>query len=211
MSVERRHLPTDRARVHIEKRDDGSRTITGYAAVFYREGDAGTEFKIFSDLVERIMPTAFDDMLTEKQDVRGLFNHDSNNLLARVSSGTLTLSVDETGLRYDIPVDENDPDHLRVVAKIERGDLNGSSFSFIPRPSGIVYAETEDADIRELHKLNVYDVGPVTFPAYESTTAGMRAVSDIEDVKTERDRWKAEQLRRPHAKRARARLAELEI
>lgn len=207
MSIERRNIPTERARVHVEKREDGKRFITGYAAVYYRDGDAGTEFQLSTDLIERIMPGAFDRALSESDDARGLFNHDSNNLLGRVSAGTLTLSVDDIGLRYEIPVDENDPDHLRVVAKIERGDLNGSSFSFIAEK--VTWIEEGDRDIREINSVKLYDVGPVTFPAYESTTAGMRAVGDMDEVTTERNRWKAARSRRPQAKRARARMIEL--
>jgi len=63
MHVERRFTNLTGTRPTIETRgegDDAQLTIVGYAAVFYREGDPTTEFRMFDDLVERVMPTAFD-------------------------------------------------------------------------------------------------------------------------------------------------------
>lgn len=183
MTVERRFSSKVAAPIGIETRDDGTRVITGYAAVFYRENDPGTEYQLFRDVVERISPEAFDRALDESDDARALFNHDMNNLLGRVSSDTLTLSADDTGLRYEIPVDEDDPDHIRVVRKIERGDLTGSSFSFIAEKA--TWIEEEERDIRQIDSVKLYDVGPVTFPAYESTTTALRAEGDAESAKAE--------------------------
>ena len=93
-------------RATVEKREDGKGTITGYAAVFYRDGDHSTEYVLwddqFSRAVERVTPSAFSRALREKQDIRALFNHDPNQLLGRTTAGTATVTVDETGLRYEI-------------------------------------------------------------------------------------------------------------
>src|SRR5262245_41617106 len=109
--------------MHLERRDSagytsmgsatvervkGARLIVGYGAVFYRQGDAGTEYKITRDTVERIAPTAFDKTLQGSHDVIGAYNHDVNFLLGRRSNGTLRLEKDSRGLRYEI--DYNDAD-----------------------------------------------------------------------------------------------------
>lgn len=170
-----RSLRRDLASVKIDKRADDKSSIKGIAAVYYREGEAGTEYWLWNDMVERIMPGAFDRAIKEQHDARGLFNHDADQLLGRVSAGTLSLSLSSEGLQYDIPFDKADPDHQRVAAKIDRGDVNGSSFAFIARAVTWEEQVLDDGShlyIRAIKDVDLYDVGPVTWPAYEATSAG---------------------------------------
>lgn len=160
-------------KVGVETRSDGGKTIVGYGAVFYRATDQGTEYRLWKDMVERIKPGAFDRALSERQDVRGLFNHDAARILGRTASGTMRLSIDEIGLRYEI--DLPDTQEARDLATlIDRGDITGSSFSF-----GANKTEWEDMpdgmSVRAIVDLDLYDVGPVTYPAYEATSAAVRS------------------------------------
>lgn len=184
--MELRSLTAKQANVRMSKREDGKRYIKGYAAVFYRDGDEGTEFRLWGDLIERIMPGAFSDAV-KTDDVRALLNHDPNMLLARTGNN-LTLGEDEVGLWYEFPVDENDPDHLRVAAKLERGDLTGSSFGFESLERRFI--EHKEFDVVELVKVRLYDVSPATFPAYEGTNVGIRSKDGLEALLKERDGWK---------------------
>jgi len=151
--------------------EDGPRKIEGYAAVYYR-GEEEQEYRLFDDMVERIAPGAFDEAIG-RDDVRGLFNHDSNIVLARTSSGTMTLSSDDTGLRYSFDIDPEDPDHQRVSRKIKRGDVDGSSFAF--EVTGEEFERREGVVYRTITGVKLYDVGPVTFPAYSASTSEMRS------------------------------------
>lgn len=175
--------------VKVESRNGGKSAMTGYGAVFYNSADPGTEYALWDDMVERIMPGAFDRALREKQDVRCLFNHDTDNLLGRSSSGTLRMSVDAKGLFYDcdLPETQGGKD---VGVMLARGDLNGSSFSF--RAMKKTFKEEvrngRPYYIREVEDVDVYDVGPVTFPAYDASTAGIRSESR-ESIQAERDAW----------------------
>ena len=171
-TIERRLVAGPVSRVTVQRAAGGKRAIVGYAAVYYDPDDPGTEYYLGSGVVERIMPGAFDRALREKQDARALFNHDSSHLLGRVSAGTLRLESDRKGLRYRITEDPNDPDHQSVIAKIERGDLTGSSFSFYIR--AVSWTAEAAADVRQIEDLDLVEVSPVTFPAYESTTAGLQ-------------------------------------
>ena len=99
--MERRFIATSVAAVRATKREDGKPIIAGYGAVFY-DGTPETEYKLWDDMVERIMPGAFDRAISEKHDVRGLFNHDPNHVLGRTKSGTMKLSVDSKGLADEI-------------------------------------------------------------------------------------------------------------
>ena len=150
--------------------DDESRTITGYAAVFNSDADLGF-------FTERINPGAFKRAINEDQDVRALWNHDPNFILGRTKSGTLRLSEDKKGLRIEI-----DPPDTQVgrdmVESIRRGDVDQMSFAF----QAVKESWTErkgDLPLRELDDVDLYDVSPVTYPAYEATSVGLRSAEDI--------------------------------
>lgn len=191
-ALERRFTSADACRVHIQKRDDGSQVIAGYASVFYDPADEGTEYQLWGGTVERILPGAFDRVIEEHQDARALFNHDSDHLLGRVSAKTLRLSVDKRGLQYEIDPPETQLGKDLPVS-IERGDLSGSSFSFIVgKTVWIVENEGTDQErtIREIHEISeLFDVGPVTYPAYEATTAGVRGEGDLGEARADYDAW----------------------
>lgn len=170
--IQTRELPT------VETREDGKRVLAGYAAVFHRSGDPGTEINLWGNVFERIMPGAFDRALKDGDDVRALFNHDRNFVLGRSLAGTMRLRVDARGLFYEI--DLGDTQVAKDVEQhVKRGDVTGSSFGFLPDDSGgIVWREEATKDIREVHSVRLYDVGPVTYPWYGGATASLRSEYD---------------------------------
>jgi uncharacterized protein len=172
----------------IETRADGKKVLSGYASVFYRAEDPGTEFKLWGDVYERIMPTAFDRALKDGDDVRAVFNHSVMVVLGRTKSATCRLTVDARGLRYE--VDLPDTQAARDLAElIARGDIDGSSFAFLPDDEGgVLWREEATRDVREVHSVRLYDVGPVTFPAYESTSCQVRARSEYDVYAANRQR-----------------------
>jgi HK97 family phage prohead protease len=187
--MERRMTPT--GDVKVEKRADGTKAITGYAAVFHRDGEPGTEYRLGPDIVERIAPTAFNRALQEKHDARALFNHDPNMLLGRAGAGTLRMSVDQRGLKYEIDLPETSVGQ-DVAASIARGDLTGSSFAFrIHGKQGQRFEKGSGHDVRNILDVDLFDVGPVTYPAYEGTTTGLRS-GEGEDAIAARAQWQQE-------------------
>lgn len=186
-----RRFTNKQAGVKIETRaEDGVSIISGYSAVFYREGDADTEYELWDGMKERIMHGAFDEALAEGQDVMGLFNHDMSLILGRTSAGTMKLSVDKIGLRYDIEAADttiaND-----VRTHIERGDINGSSFAFIPTDER--WISSDEVEIREIHNVRLFDSGPVSLPAYKGTTTSVRSVEeDAAEARASYDKQKSE-------------------
>jgi uncharacterized protein len=187
--MDRRALFTE-LKPEIRARSDGKRTISGYGAVFYDADDTGTEYRLWEDVVERIMPGAFDRAMKE-DDVRSLFNHDSNIVLGRTKSGTLRLSVDAVGLRYEIDAPDTQLVRDQVIAPLERGDVDGSSFMFVPTRTAWIEEAKEGRTlyIRQIEEVELSEVGPVTFPAYESSTSGVRSSleAEIEQIKREKD------------------------
>jgi len=199
--IERRviALPDD---LRAEARAEGepARRIIGHAAAFDRwttlyEGDS----LVWREVVR---PGAFRRAIAERQDVRALFNHDSNYVLGRTASGTLQLSEDAVGLLSD--TDPPDTQTIRdlVLAPIARRDITQMSFAFTVRRGpevtttrdGVTVLENGGERItrrfdgprmyedRELLDVDLFDVSPVTYPAYENTDVALRERGALRDA-----------------------------
>lgn len=142
------------------------RAITGYAAVF------DSPSQDLGGFIETIDPGAFTKTLKEA-DVRALGNHDPSFLLGRSKARTLRLSVDRVGLRYEVDINTADPDGQSALARVQRGDWDGSSFTFTTIRDQ--WSFDTDPARRTLLEVALIDVGPVTFPAYLDTTVNARA------------------------------------
>lgn len=159
--------------VEIRRSDSGSPVIRGYFAVFNsdsRKMGGGAGF------VEQVDPGAFNKTIQEA-DVRGLGNHQADWLLGRTKAGTMRVGVDSRGGWYEIDINEKDPDGQRALAKVERGDWDGSSFTFVSKRDEWNW-DTKPAQ-RRLLEVGLIDVGPVTFPAYPDATVARRALEPL--------------------------------
>lgn len=162
VNIERRAY---KVAVKVREKEDGPK-IVGYGAVFNQLSDELYGFR------ERIAPGAFANAL-KKSDVRALFNHNPDYVLGRTTNGTLKLEEDEKGLRYEIiPPDTQWARDL--IKSIQRGDINQSSFAFTVKRDK--WEETEDGiTIRTILEFDeIFDVSPVTYPAYPQTAVGVR-------------------------------------
>lgn len=199
--MERRYLAANIADVSLRAEGDGSGMIHGYGAVYYN-GSPETEYQLWPGMVERIMPGAFAQAVN-RDDVRALFNHDTNMVLGRKSAGTLRVFDDNRGLRYEI--DPGETTVYRDVAQfIKRKDVQGSSFAFVvtdeqPRKENGIR-------IREIRGVELFDVGPVTYPAYESTSTGVRMRGTLDDAREWFEKQESAERRRRVAVVAAAKL-----
>jgi len=152
--------------LRVEERD-ATRRIVGYAAVFDAETSIGGWYR------EIIRPGAFRKTLTE-HDAVALWNHDTGQPLGRKSMRTLELEEDGHGLRFDVILPDTSWGRDAWVS-VERGDVKGASFAFDVIKQK--WTQEKDAlDLRELQELRLWEISPVTFPAYEVTEAEARAV-----------------------------------
>ena len=139
---------------------------------------------------EILKPGAFANAIAERQDVRGLFNHDPNHVLFRTKSNTLTLVEDELGLTFEGEVLDSQTNRDLVIEPVRRGDLDGCSFAFTVRKEGEVTTEYErdgrDFIDRELRDVNLWDVSVVTYPQYDGTDVSVRSAQ--EQLKRHADR-----------------------
>jgi Escherichia/Staphylococcus phage prohead protease len=157
-------MKLERRFTNSELRAEGEgHTITGYAAVFNSLSQVLWGFR------EMIAPGAFADSLSD--DVRALWNHDTAIVLGRTKSGTLRLHEDETGLRIEIDPPESAAAYLESIA---RGDVDQMSFGFNTLEDD--WNEDDEGQvIRTLRKVKLFEVSPVTFPAYTATSVGVRS------------------------------------
>jgi HK97 family phage prohead protease len=150
---------------------EGAGSIVGYAAVWNRYSAN------LGGFVEQFLPGAFDVSMRDDDQI-GSYNHDYETLLGRRSAGSLMLETDNVGLRYEIPFDPSDTDHVRVHRKIVRGDLRGSSFSFDYTPEGDSWSYTEQGMLLcTVSQARLFEVAPVVWPAYPATEEDAYAVS----------------------------------
>ncbi len=132
---------------------------------------------------EIVRKGAFAEAIREKQDVRSLWNHDANYVLGRTTSGTLELSEDDVGLFSRTYMPTSDVIRGLVSDPVKRGDVNQMSFAFRFRDGGYKVTSYEDresgmyCDDVEILSVDLFDVSPVTYPAYKGTDCGFASLS----------------------------------
>ncbi|SIO60162.1 prohead peptidase. Unknown type peptidase. MEROPS family U35 [Singulisphaera sp. GP187] len=155
--------------VELRAAAEGSKspgTLVGYAAVF---SQLSLDLGMFR---EKLAPGCFTDSL-KTDDVRGLVNHDENMLIGRNVAGTLRMEQDEIGLHYEIDLPNTSVGH-DAAENVRLGNMTGCSFSFTTDVDQ--WDMTGAIPIRTVVKVRkLYDVGPVTYPAYEQTSVACRS------------------------------------
>lgn len=175
----------------IELRDaEGEkRTISGYAVKWnMRSHPLGG----FSRFVEQFKPGAFAESL-RSDDIRALWSHDTSKVLGRTKNGTLRLSEDDIGLRFELDLPNNTQGN-DAYESIKRGDVDGVSFGF-----RAVDEEWDDADpknvLRSIHKAGLFEISPVGFPAYPDSQVAARSNDPYKAYVEEKKQNEAKELR----------------
>lgn len=184
---ERRIVPAGELRV-VRAAGDGAVKIGGHAAKFDSLSEDLGGFR------ERIAPGAFAQSI-KNGDIRALWNHDSNIVLGRNKSGTLRLSEDSAGLLWEADAPQTQLVRDMVLAPIERGDVSQCSFGFYTLNDK--WAKMDGEWIRTLLEVELFDVSPVTYPAYPSTDVAVRSLQEAIKAATPPDEtWTVANLRR---------------
>ena len=163
--------------------------IGGIAAVINSVTDLG----YFEEVIER---GAFDNALNKEYDIRCLFNHEAELILGRTKANTCNVFVNGDGnLEYTWVPDYENPTHMSVVRSIMRGDITQSSFAFTIKEQkwseSTKYGSMGKRTITIIEDL--YDVSPVTYPAYADTEADARSVVALRDQEREIEEAKRSQ------------------
>lgn len=177
---------------------NGKRYLEGYFAVF------GEPYKVFDGWIETIERGAFARYLASGEDVKVLWNHDSNIVLGSTGNGTAQLKEDEIGLWGSVEINEKDQEAVNAHARVERGDVDGCSFGF---DIGDMEDWWDDEGVyrTKITEVNpLYEVSPCTFPAYTQTSISARNKESLEAAREKfkkaeeekRNNWKTEMKKR---------------
>jgi len=157
----------------LEKEENGAKIqdenlISGYAAVFNKDSED------FGGWIERISPGAFTQCMDD--DCVALFNHSMNLVLGR-NKVNVTLEQDGVGLKYTVKLlDTNLSNDIRALVK--GGVINKSSFAFTVEEESFTKGDPTKGipHVRTITKIErLYDVSPVTMPAYPDTSVAARS------------------------------------
>ena len=172
--MENKEIRLYRAEYQVTKDEDkDEKRVSGYAALFDTDSrDLGFR--------ETISPDAFEGRLDDN--VILTFNHDPNLILDRNMGGTLKLSVDERGLRYDATL-PNTTTGNDVAELMKRGLLYESSFAFTVEEDD--WSKDGDITRREIKKIGrLVDVSIVGVGAYANTDVALRSKEAFETEAT---------------------------
>ncbi|MGE7828906.1 HK97 family phage prohead protease [Paenibacillus sp. NPDC093718] len=166
---EQRELVLPGSKPEVRKVDGEPTKIIGYAVRWDQ-----LSHPIFGMFQEKFKRGAFSKCLADNPDVYAAWQHDSREVLGR-TPGTLLLTEDDIGLRYDITPPSWAEKHIETI---ERGDVRGSSFIF--RATVEEWDETNsDMPIRTITEAELFEVSPVTTPAYPQSTVGIRSAEEV--------------------------------
>lgn len=159
-----------KAKMQVRSTSAGN-TASGYAIRFNSLSEDLGGFK------EKIASTALDRTLRDGHNIFCFFGHDSNNILGSTESGTLKLSADTKGLRFDcqLPATTLGADTKELLRS---NLLNRCSFGFTLAANGDKWNEDSSGQlIRTVTDLDLWEVSLVAQPAYESTSVGLRNIA----------------------------------
>lgn len=179
LEIENRFLSFE-VRADEKQESEEKGIVEGYAVVYDKKTDICGYFE------ETIKRGALDN--ADLKDVPLLVNHDTDTIPVARSrrnngSSSMTLTVDEKGLKIRAELDlKKNARASELYSAIKRGDISGMSFMFTVKTDEWTDEDTDypKRTITEIAK--VYEVSAVTFPAYNDTSIGARAV-DTESAK----------------------------
>jgi len=149
--------------------DDDGFTLEGYAAVF----DSPTLIDSWEGrFEERIAPGAFAKTIQERTPVVQ-FDHGHDIATGSVPIAAIDdIREDKRGLFVAARMFDN-PRVEPIRQAIAGGAIDGMSFRF--RVVREEWDESGDTDVRTIREAELFELGPVVFPAYEQTTVGVRS------------------------------------
>lgn len=159
--------------------NEETRTIKGYGIVFNKESvDLRAGGRTFREVIrpEAVQGVSLDNILS-------MHNHRSERLLGNTRSGTMRVGVDRIGVWYEVDL-PNSPTGQDVYESVKRGDTQGSSFQFDIKSDGDKWSMRDGKAFREVVKFNgVYEMGPVSEPAYPDTSIAARSLEVLVSIK----------------------------
>jgi HK97 family phage prohead protease len=146
--------------------------VEGYGIVYDQE------VELLPGFFEKVSRKAFTKSLAKRDVIKSYFNHDSEKVLSTTNSNPpLTFRDDEKGLYYISPIPPTTyGEDLKI--NLQRKNVSGSSFAFIVSDED--WEERKDGTIhRNIREGEIFEIGPVTDPAYVQTGAALRTTKEL--------------------------------
>ena len=128
-----------------------------------------SESVLMDDFVEVLKPGVFTESLSSGKDIKAYWSHDRAKVIGSTKAGTLRLVDSSTELKIEL-----DPGSTSwgkdALEAVRRGDVSGFSFGFLP-----VDTQWEN-ETRYVLKANLFEVSPVSEPAYPESKAMLEAM-----------------------------------
>ncbi len=161
------------AEMRIEETEE-KMVLEGYAIVFEEETLIGDEERGFKELISKNSLKN-----TNMKDVPMKYNHcDSVLILARTKNKSLTLSVDEKGLKVRAEL-INTNSNSDVYKMVKAGLLDKMSFAFTVKKQS--WDRSGDIPVRRIEEIDrLYDVSVVDLPAYDGTSIYSRSLDLVD-------------------------------
>lgn len=172
------HKPSDLV-CRAAKEKSKVRTMAGHAAV---TGKRSSNLGYFFEIME---PGCFKDALADPDlECYSLFNHDESLLLGATANGELRMEEDKDGLYQETDLKGDTTDSANMIAHLDAGRITKMSFAFTIAPDGQEWDEDKDGLlIRTVTRVQrLYDVSPVTYPAYPQTDIGIRSAQEYNEI-----------------------------
>ena len=173
-----------------QSQDTNATEIDGYIAKF----DSPTE--LFDGFFEKIDRSAFDNTIKDGHNIFLLYHHDWSKPLASTITGTLTLSVDNIGLRFNATINDNLSYGKDAIELIRQGLISGCSFGFNCVRESNEYNSNDDSITRTLLEINLYEGSILCIPQYEDTQVFARAKEIADEERNKLQQQKDLEIRK---------------
>lgn len=144
--------------------------------------------ELYQGVYEKILPGTFTASLSDNHTVKSFINHNPTEILSTTKSDPALQIIDNSeGLQFKSPIPPTSYGNDLIV-NLERGNIKGASFSFTINEGGEIYETLPDGSLlRTITSAEIYEVGPVTNPAYEQTEVGLRSKEFFDNMKRKLD------------------------
>jgi len=170
-NIEKREIVVD----NIELRSEGEgeqRFVEGLGIVYDKE------VELWDGYFEKIHPEAFTRCLKSGEEIKSYFNHDPDFVLSTTrSKPALELYNTTEGLRFRSPIPPTSYGNDLII-NLERKNVRGASFSFFVEDD-VITVDEKGRYHRHIIKGEIFEVGPVTNPAYSSAKVGVRSKEEM--------------------------------
>ena len=173
MERERRFYDTE---IRSIEGDGEDLVIGGLAITFENPTNLGPYIEVISrDAAKDCLP---------RTDIVCLLNHNSDKPMARESNKTLSITEDEQGVSFKAILN-NTSYSKDCYEAVKRADIKSCSFQFSVDEDGEEWStNSEGIPVRRINRFSgLFDVSPVTFPAYESTNVSTRSKDIADELK----------------------------